>query len=132
MGGGADFLDLGRDVDGTLVGDVRLHLLRVKQFACCLQKFSLVLNLAGSLSNALDLFVLGRQAFFLYFDDFGFLGGWLRLVFLVFFDLVFRRGWDCSSWGDDTVFNEITVPSSLDLLPASLGDDGLADNGGKR
>ena len=31
--------------------------------------------------------------------------------------------------GNDTVYNEITVPSSLDLLPAPLGDDGLADDG---
>ena len=60
--------------------------------------------------------------------DFGLLGGRLCLFFLVFLDLVFRRGWDSWSCGDDTVFDTTTVPSLPNLIPASLGDDSLADD----
>ena len=45
-----------------------------------------------------------------------------RLGLLVGFGLLVLRG-------AHTVFNEVTVPSLFDLLPAPLGDDVLADNG---
>ena len=56
MSGCAYLLDFGADVDDVLIGDVRLRLLVGKQFVGCLQTFPSVVNLAGSLGDALGLF----------------------------------------------------------------------------
>ena len=53
VGGCADLIDLGADVNYPLVLDVRIRHLRCKQFACWLQTFPLVLDLAGCLGDAL-------------------------------------------------------------------------------
>ena len=56
MGGRANLLDLSRDIDDPLVFDVRLRLLGRKQLPRCLQTFSSLFHLVGTLGNVLDLF----------------------------------------------------------------------------
>ena len=59
MSGGADLLDFRRNINHTLICDVRLCFLGCKQFVFCLQALLPVFNLASSLGNSSDVLVVG-------------------------------------------------------------------------